>query len=102
MRHYLITGGAGFIGSHFIRSVFAEEKDIHISCIDDFDPFYSSALKELNIRDFKDHPSFRLLRNDLATTSAKELDELITYVKASCFSLERVVLRFSSSNSYSS
>lgn len=77
MRHYLITGGAGFIGSHFIRSVFEREKNVHITCIDDFDPFYSSALKELNIRDFKDHPSFRLLRNDLATSSAKELNELV-------------------------
>ena len=77
MRHYLVTGGAGFIGSHFIRSTFETERDIRITCIDDFDPFYSAELKQLNIRDFKENPSFRLLNNDLATTSADKLGELI-------------------------
>ena len=77
MRHYLVTGGAGFIGSHFIRSVFAKEKDVRITCIDDFDPFYSAELKELNIQSFKNNPPFRLLKNDLATTSSKELSQHI-------------------------
>lgn len=77
MRHYLVTGGAGFIGSHFIRSVFAKEKDVRITCIDDFDLFYSAELKELNIQDFKNNPLFQLLKNDLATSSANELLELI-------------------------
>ena len=77
MRHYLVTGGAGFIGSHFIRSIFAKEKDIRVTCIDDFDPFYPSELKELNICDFNDNPFFHLLRNDLSASSPKELGQLI-------------------------
>jgi len=51
MRHYLITGGAGFIGSNLIRHLFATEKDIFISSIDNFDPFYPKEIKELNISD---------------------------------------------------
>ena len=77
MKHYLITGGAGFIGSHLIRSLLEQEHDIRITCIDNFDPFYSADLKQLNIRDFKNNPSFRFHVNDLAETTAEELNEMI-------------------------
>lgn len=77
MKHYLITGGAGFIGSHLIRNLFTEEPGIRITCIDNFDPFYSADLKQLNISEFKYNPSFRFLVNDLAETTAQELIELI-------------------------
>jgi UDP-glucuronate 4-epimerase len=76
--HYLITGGAGFIGSHLIRHLFKTEEDIFISCIDNFDPFYSKDIKELNITDFKGNENFDLLNCDLATSSAKELDNAIS------------------------
>jgi len=75
--HYLITGGAGFIGSNLIRRLFASEKEIVVTCIDDFDPFYSAQIKELNISAFKDNPGFRLLDIDLATTSSKDLARAI-------------------------
>ncbi|HKB43349.1 MAG TPA: GDP-mannose 4,6-dehydratase [Chitinophagaceae bacterium] len=77
MKHYLVTGGAGFIGSNLIKTLFLHDPGIKITCIDDFDPFYSVAIKEFNIRDFKSNPNFRLLRNDLAKTPGKELSELI-------------------------
>ena len=77
MKHYLITGGAGFIGSHLIRSLFEKEPDIKITCIDNFDPFYSADLKQLNISEFKNNPSFKFLLNDLANTPSVELIELI-------------------------
>ncbi|MCY7310852.1 MAG: GDP-mannose 4,6-dehydratase [Chitinophagaceae bacterium] len=75
--HILITGGAGFIGSNLIRTLFKNEPGIMITCIDNFDPFYSADLKQLNIRDFKDNPVFYFLYNDIAVTSAQELCELI-------------------------
>ena len=77
MKHYLITGGAGFIGSHLIKTLFEREPDTRITCIDNFDPFYSADLKQLNIRDFKNDPSFRFFIYDLAETSSAELTELI-------------------------
>jgi UDP-glucuronate 4-epimerase len=78
MRHYLITGGAGFIGSGFIRHLFNTGEDISITCVDNFDPFYSREIKELNISEFKRDSNFRLLDYDLATTGAKELSEIIS------------------------
>jgi len=75
--HYLITGGAGFIGSNLTRRLFSTEKEIFITCIDDFDPFYSEEIKKLNISSFRDNVNFRLVNTDLATTSAKDLAEKI-------------------------
>lgn len=77
MKHYLVTGGAGFIGSNLIRALLRANPATRITCIDDFDPFYSAAIKSFNIRDFKSNPGFRLLSNDLAKTSGKELSELV-------------------------
>ena len=77
MKHYLITGGAGFIGSNLIKTLFRNEPGIKITCIDDFDPFYSPAIKQFNIQDFQNDHAFRLLNNDLGKTSGKELCDLI-------------------------
>ncbi len=76
--HYLITGGAGFIGSNLIRHLLESREDIFITCIDNFDPFYSEEIKQLNIADFKSNSNFRLLKYDLAKTAAKEFAEAIT------------------------
>src|SRR4051794_24567695 len=78
--HYLITGGAGFIGSRLIKQLYERDPGIIITCIDDFDPFYSSLIKEKNISEFTGRPQFTLLRNDLAITSGKELSTLIKSV----------------------
>ena len=77
MKHYLVTGGAGFIGSNLIKALFEREPGIKITCIDNFDPFYSADLKQFNIRDFKANPDFTFLYYDLGLTSAKELASLI-------------------------
>ncbi len=77
MKHYVVTGGAGFIGSNLIRELF-RQPGVSITCIDDFDPFYSPDIKNLNIRDFKTNPHFRLVSNDLAKTSGRALCDLIS------------------------
>jgi UDP-glucuronate 4-epimerase len=77
MKHYLVTGGAGFIGSHLIRTLFEKEPGIRITCIDNFDPFYPADQKQLHIRSFKNNPSFRFLIMDIADTSVEELMEQI-------------------------
>ncbi|HUY36391.1 MAG TPA: GDP-mannose 4,6-dehydratase [Pirellulales bacterium] len=51
----LITGGAGFIGSHFIERLLGEG-DEPIVCLDDFNGFYSPAVKRANIAAFIDDP----------------------------------------------
>ncbi len=77
MKHYLITGGAGFIGSNLIKSLFQTEKDILITCIDNFDPFYSADIKQFNIRDFKSKENFKFFYADISETNADDLSEMI-------------------------
>lgn len=77
MKHYLVTGGAGFIGSNLINTLFSTEPEAIITCIDNFDPFYSKEIKDLNIRSSQTKPGFRLLAIDLGKTTAGELVELI-------------------------
>lgn len=77
MKHYLITGGAGFIGSNLIQHLLQTEKDIRITCIDNFDPFYSSDIKQLNIAPFTSNASFNLLKLDLGKITAADLDTFI-------------------------
>ena len=76
--HVLVTGGAGFIGSNLIKTLFRDNPGIKITCIDNFDPFYSADIKQLNIRDFTFNPDFHFLCNDLSAVSAEELSELIS------------------------
>lgn len=47
----LVTGGAGFIGSHFVEKSLLEGHEIAI--LDNFNNFYPPAIKEENCRAFK-------------------------------------------------
>lgn len=78
MKHYLITGGAGFIGSNLIKTLFSAEPGVKITCIDDFDPFYPKKIKDLNIKGFAGNAGFTLINADLGKTSGKDLAALIT------------------------
>ncbi len=73
MKHYVVTGGAGFIGSNLIRTLLQLNAGIKITCIDNFDTFYSPEIKQLNIRDFKGNADFHFLELDISTTSPEQL-----------------------------
>jgi UDP-glucuronate 4-epimerase len=45
----LVTGGAGFIGSHFIERLLARERHARVVCLDDFNDYYDPALKRANV-----------------------------------------------------
>lgn len=77
MKHVIVTGGAGFVGSNLISKLFQQFPGIKITCIDNFDDFYSADLKQYNIRDFKPNPDFHFLYMDIAAASAQELYEAI-------------------------
>lgn len=47
MDHILITGGAGFIGSHVARALLRSGSSITV--LDNFDPFYDPAIKRRNV-----------------------------------------------------
>ncbi len=49
----LVTGGAGFIGSHFIQRLLPQTSD-PIVCLDNFNDYYDPALKRTNAAAFDD------------------------------------------------
>lgn len=69
MKHALVTGGAGFIGSHLVDLLLAE--GWHVTVVDNFDPFYDPALKRRNIAAHLAHPNYNLVEVDI-----RELDAL--------------------------
>jgi UDP-glucuronate 4-epimerase len=60
---YLITGGAGFIGSHLTRTLLAHGANVVV--VDEFNDFYDPAIKEHNLAPFAKNPRFRLYRQDI-------------------------------------
>lgn len=65
---YLVTGGAGFIGSHLVGHLL--ERDAHVVAVDDFNDFYDPAIKEANIRAFENNARFSLYRTDIRDNRA--------------------------------
>lgn len=63
MKHCLITGGAGFIGSHLVDRLL---RDGHrVTVLDNFDPFYEPAIKRQNVAAHVERGTFRLVEGDI-------------------------------------
>lgn len=65
----LVTGGAGFIGSHLIDRLMAEGHEI--LCLDNF---YTGHKR--NILKWLDHPFFELIRHDITEPIRLEADQI--------------------------
>ncbi len=63
MKTYLITGGAGFIGSHLTDKLLTEGNKVIV--IDNFNDFYNPAIKENNIKHNLNNPNYKLERIDI-------------------------------------
>jgi UDP-glucuronate 4-epimerase len=75
MRSILVTGGAGFIGSHLVDTLLGRGNAVTI--LDNFDPFYPRAIKDDNIAAAQRHQGCRLIEGDL-----RDLDGLRHSLKA--------------------
>ncbi len=60
----LITGGAGFIGSH-LADFFLQQPEYHICCLDNFDPYYDPRIKYRNIEKLLQNSHFELVKGDI-------------------------------------
>ncbi len=61
---YLVTGGAGFIGSHIVDHLLAADS-ARVVVIDNFNDFYHPDIKRANIEAQLKHPAYRLVEADI-------------------------------------
>lgn len=66
-RNVLVTGGAGFIGSHLCQRLL--ERGDSVVCLDSFDSDYDPALKRTNIEDLIPSARFDLIEGDIRDQS---------------------------------
>ncbi|HEX7181001.1 MAG TPA: NAD-dependent epimerase/dehydratase family protein [Thermoanaerobaculia bacterium] len=61
--HILVTGGAGFIGSHLTRRLLA--RGDRVTVLDDFNDFYDPARKRDNVAPLLGRPDYQLVEGDI-------------------------------------
>ncbi|MBZ4645367.1 MAG: dTDP-glucose 4,6-dehydratase [Clostridia bacterium] len=66
MKTYLVTGGAGFIGSNFIQYMFNKYDNIKIINLDKLT--YAGNLE--NLQDVENHPNYKLIQADICDREA--------------------------------
>ncbi len=69
MKRILVTGGAGFVGSHLSRRLIAEMNEV--ICLDNY---FTGSKK--NIVHLLDNPFFELVRHDITEPYYAEVDEI--------------------------
>jgi len=69
MKRILVTGGAGFLGSHLSKKLLNEGNEV--LCVDNF-----FTGRKQNIHDLLDHKNFEFLRHDITSPLYVEVDQI--------------------------
>src|SRR3712207_4286939 len=81
MRNVLVTGGAGFIGSHLVARLLAEGR-WRVTVVDDFNDFYDPALKRRNVEPHLGREGLALFEADIRDRAA--LDQVFKETGFDC------------------
>jgi UDP-glucuronate 4-epimerase len=63
MSDTLVTGGAGFIGSHLVERLLAQGRTV--ICVDNFNNFYDPRIKRKNVSAFARNPKVTVIEGDI-------------------------------------
>jgi nucleoside-diphosphate-sugar epimerase len=74
----LVTGGAGFIGSHLSERLLAQDADV--VAIDCFTDYYPRPIKERNLDGLRGQPRYSFVEGDLTTVNLQHLLDGVTHV----------------------
>ncbi|MBW1600594.1 dTDP-glucose 4,6-dehydratase [Streptomyces sp. JJ66] len=66
--HILVTGGAGFIGSHYVRTLLATNREVRVTVLDRL----TYAGDRANLAAVEAHPGFRFLPGDIGDPAIVE------------------------------
>ena len=69
MKNILVTGGAGFIGSHLVERLLGENQ-WRVTVLDDLNDFYAPAVKRANVAAHLERDDFRLVEADIRDRAA--------------------------------
>ncbi|MFQ5707563.1 MAG: GDP-mannose 4,6-dehydratase [bacterium] len=67
MNNILVTGGAGFIGSHLCEKLL--DLGHEVVCLDNFNDYYDPRIKRNNIESILTHARFQLIEGDITDLS---------------------------------
>jgi len=76
-KHIIVTGGAGFIGSHVVEYLL--KNNYHVTVVDNYDSFYSKETKQKNLSTVINHPNLIFHELDIVDANAIDLHLTETY-----------------------